>query len=94
VHNIVLILLAIPIAVSGLILLFNRKDLTILMKREISNYTGQINNTIDVFRIYKTYKKSETINNNEKRQLRTALILIGISWINAITLIILFVFFF
>jgi hypothetical protein len=87
-----LILFAVPIAVSGLILLFNKKDLTILMKRENSNYTGQVNNTIDVFRIYKTYKKSDTIDNYEKRQLRTALVLIGISWINAITLIVLFVF--
>lgn len=63
------------------------------MKRENSKYTGHVNNTIDVFRILRTIKESETINMDEKKFLIKILLFIGVSWISAIIWLLLFIFF-
>ena len=83
----------IPAGISLLLYLANRKKAKRLMKRENSEYTGHVNNIIDVFRILRTIKESETINKDEKKFLIKILLFIGVSWISAIIWLLLFIFF-
>ena len=83
----------IPAGIALLIYSGYRKRLKNLMKRENTNYTGQINNFIDVFRIIKTVKSSNSINRSERSFLIKILILIGISWVTGVVYILMFIFF-
>ncbi len=65
-----------------------------VMKKEHSKYSGGINNSIDVFRIFQTVNSSNTLSKTEKRILIRALIYISISWLVGIVLLIYLVFFY
>jgi hypothetical protein len=83
----------IPAGIALLIFLRNRKKLDRLMTRENSKYSGNINNSIDVFRILKTVNKSATLSKTEKVFLIEVLILIGVTWLTGIFWFILLFFF-
>ena len=63
------------------------------MKRENTNYTGHVNNFVDVFRIFNTVKSSNSVNKSERAFLIKILILIGISWVTGMFYVIIFIFF-
>ena len=76
--------------ITTLLSLARHKEVKRIMSREDNNYTGQVNNTIDAYRIMKTYVRSKTLSKKERDFLGVTLILIGIN----ILVLILFVWFF
>jgi len=81
------------IGIPGITTSVMRKKVKMIMKRINPSYSGHVNNTFDVFRIIKAYKKSNEIINNERIYIRRYLILIGISWLTALVIIFLMVFY-
>ena len=83
----------IPGGISTVIVMFLHKDVNSIMKKENPNYSGNINNTFDLFRIMTTYKKSTKLSKSEKQILRITLVLTAITWITGITWIVILIFF-
>jgi hypothetical protein len=68
-----------------------RKNINDIMKELNSNYTGKINNTVDVFRVFKAFRKNKHIDYREQSLIKLYLILIGISWFSFIILMGIFI---
>ena len=77
--NILLLVAFILGGITTLIILWNYEEVKQIMFKEDSMFTGQINNTIDAYRILRTYLKSQTLNEKDKGFLGRILILIGIN---------------
>ncbi len=88
----ILPILFIPIGILGIWLFILKKDVDKIMKRENSNYTGRVDNEIDVFRIIGTFRKSKTLSIKDKKLFSKILILIVISWLSSIIFIINFLY--
>jgi hypothetical protein len=54
------------------------QDVKEIMKREDPSFKGQVNNTFDLLRIIKTFRKSTTLSDRERNMLKLLLILEGI----------------
>jgi len=83
----------IPCGISTVIVMFLHKDMNRIMKRENPNYTGNINNSVDLFRIIATYKKSTQLLRSEKQILGITLVLTGIATFTVLTWIVILIFF-
>ena len=83
----------IPGGISTVIVMFLHKDVNSIMKKENPNYSGNINNTFDLFRIFGTYKKSTKLIKSEKQILGITLVLNGIAIVTFIIWIVIFIFF-
>ena len=89
----ILALLTIPGGISTVIVMFLHKDVNRIMKKENPNYSGNINNTFDLFRILGTYKKSTKLIKSEKQILGITLVLNGMAIVTFIIWIVIFIFF-
>ena len=89
----IFVLSTIPGGISTVIVMFLHKDVKSIMRRENPSYTGNINNTFDLFRIFGTYKKSTKLIKSEKQILGITLVLNGIAIVTFIIWIVIFIFF-
>ena len=62
------------------------------MKKENPKFTGQVNNTFDLFRMIKAVKNPKVINNKERNYLQTILAMFGIVYLTVFIWIIVMIF--
>jgi len=89
----IFVLSTIPGGISTVIVMFLHKDVKSIMRRENPSYTGNINNTFDLFRIIGTYRKSTKLLKSEKQLLGITLILTVIGVVTVLTWILIMIFF-
>lgn len=85
-----LFITTIPAGICTIILLSIKKEIDRIMHNYNSNYTGLINNFIDLLRIIKLYKNSYTLPKDEKRILGLTLILSLICFVTLISWLVVF----
>jgi len=79
-----------PAGICTIILLSIKKEIDRIMNKYNSNYSGMINNSIDLLRIIKLYKNNKDLRKDERRILGLTLILFFISFITLIFWLIVF----
>jgi len=89
----IIFMTTIPGGITYFIYMYRRRELNNIMKKGNSNYSGHINNAIDIFRIILALKKSRNLSKYEKQFLKTSLLLLSVTSITVILWLIAFVFF-
>ncbi|MFZ4399872.1 MAG: hypothetical protein ACOYO1_07550 [Bacteroidales bacterium] len=79
-------ILPIILAICGISISVLRKNLFTTMIKYDSSYTGWVNNTFDMIRIFKVYFFCRSISKEEKKQLKIILILFIVGLMDGIIL--------
>ena len=58
-------------AMFGAYLFVNKKQVDEIMKREDSSYTGLLHNSIDIYRIYKVFRRNKSLSLEERKILKS-----------------------
>jgi hypothetical protein len=83
----IFIVLAIAIAIPGIVIISMRKGIFKIMIKENSHFSGLVSNTVDIFRIINTFRKSKTLTVAEKDYLRIYLVLTSVQLIFSLLLV-------
>jgi len=84
-------LMLFPWFVAGIAWYVTYDKVRIIMRKENPKFTGSVNNPSDLIRVYKVFRNSSTITEDERKQLKQSLILVGICYLNALIVIPIFI---
>ncbi len=76
-------ILTAPGGISIILLILRNRELTKIARNINPNYTGQINNTFDLFRLLKIYFSNKG-SRTDRIFIRDTLLLVCVSWVTAL----------
>ena len=77
------IILTAPGGISIILLILRNRELKQIAKNINPNFTGQVNNTFDLFRLIKIYFSNQG-SRNDRIFIRNTLLLVCVSWVTAL----------